>query len=388
MPIVFVHGVNNRNGGDYSENEATRNGFLREIVAPALGLNPQEVYLDSPYWGDHGAKFAWDMRVLPLASTQVERFGAEDFTANLGFTPGIDAKGEAYASLSDLARKNFGEAVEVLFASAMADIKDESEAREVAILYCLAEAYVAKNPTPDWVAGTDDTAFADLLHYKIKGAQAPGVQSMGAGGLLDRLKEGMSRLGHAIPDAGSDLLLRATRKGLNANVTRFAGDGFVYFANRTKPDGSPGPIIEIVLAALRQAKEKVTQKDPHLIIIAHSFGGEITYDILTHFAPDLKVDYLVTVGSQVGLFEEMKLLCISKQDLPPDPPTGKVLKPTNIVKWLNVFDTNDPFSYLVEPIFADTHDYLYDTGYEVTQAHGGYFLRPSFYTRLADRLRR
>jgi hypothetical protein len=37
MPIVFVHGVNNRDGEAYRENEAGRNGFLREVVAPALG---------------------------------------------------------------------------------------------------------------------------------------------------------------------------------------------------------------------------------------------------------------------------------------------------------------------------------------------------------------
>lgn len=122
------------------------------------------------------------------------------------------------------------------------------------------------------------------------------------------------------------------------------------------------------------------------MIIAHSFGGEIVYDILTRFAPDLEVDALITVGSQVALFEEMKLYLASSETIPINPPTGKVPKPTNLKRWLNVFDTNDILSYRVEPVFTGVQDYLYDTGYSTLQAHGGYFLRPSFYTRLAARL--
>ena len=38
MPIVFVHGVNNRDGEAYRENEQARDAFLKEIVAPTLGV--------------------------------------------------------------------------------------------------------------------------------------------------------------------------------------------------------------------------------------------------------------------------------------------------------------------------------------------------------------
>jgi hypothetical protein len=44
-------------------------------------------------------------------------------------------------------------------------------------------------------------------------------------------------------------------------------------------------------------------------------------------------------------------------------------------------------SYRVAPIFEHALDFSYDTGYSALQAHGGYFLRPSFYTRLAARLK-
>jgi pimeloyl-ACP methyl ester carboxylesterase len=168
-------------------------------------------------------------------------------------------------------------------------------------------------------------------------------------------------------------------------VTRFAGDAFVYLNKRGTP-GSPGPIVEIVLTAIRGAMAAKTEQDAKLVIIAHSFGGEIVYDILTRFAPDLEVDVLITVGSQVGLFEEMKLYLASSSFIPNDPPAGKVPKPTNLKRWLNVFDSNDVLSYRAAPVFAEVSDYHYDTGYSTLQAHGGYFQRPSFYTRLAARL--
>ena len=61
MPIVDVHGVNNRAGDEYRDNEFGRNEFLREIVAPSLGLSPKDVSIENPYWGDDGVQFSWGM---------------------------------------------------------------------------------------------------------------------------------------------------------------------------------------------------------------------------------------------------------------------------------------------------------------------------------------
>ena len=126
--------------------------------------------------------------------------------------------------------------------------------------------------------------------------------------------------------------------------------------------------------------------DDQLIVIAHSFGGEIVYDIATYFDPDLSIDCLITVGSQVGLFEEMKLYVASRKDLPPDPRTGRLPRPLAIKCWLNVFDTNDVLSYRVGPVVHEVDDFYYDTGFSSLSAHGGYFMRPSFYTRVAAHL--
>ena len=141
-----------------------------------------------------------------------------------------------------------------------------------------------------------------------------------------------------------------------------------------------------MLSELHAASAAKTDGDDKLIVIAHSFGGEIVYDILTKFDPGLSIDVLITVGSQVGLFEEMKLYLASDDMYPDDAGHAKVPMPSNLKRWLNVFDPNDVLSFLAEPIFAGVQDFKYDTGFSTLQAHGGYFLRPSFYSRLAARL--
>ena len=139
------------------------------------------------------------------------------------------------------------------------------------------------------------------------------------------------------------------------------------------------------MEALRNAQAKKTEEDGKLIVICHSFGGEILYDILTHFDPTLQIDCFITVGSQVGLFEEMKLYIESKPSSNGPPPV-KIRPPACVKRWLNVFDLNDVLSYRVEPVFEGVSDFAYDTGYSTLGAHGGYFQRPSFYRRLAARL--
>lgn len=385
MPIVFVHGVNNRDGKDYSENESARNGFLQEIVGPALGLPPDKVQLYSPYWGGKGATFAWNMAVLPDPDATFETFGGGSEDAALGRVVSLvaESKLDGAISLVENAKKDLSGVVDVLYAAAMAGAASDEAARALARSYLLASAYAAKNPSPAWLDAAQDSNFVDLLENET---QLSVEESFGAGGIRDSLKEGFSRLLNALPDVGSALTGRLGRKQLNAALTRFAGDAFIYLARRGHKD-EPGEIVRIVRDALRQAVANKNADDDKLIVIAHSFGGEIVYDILTHFEPELEVDCLVTVGSQVGLFEEMKLYVESKPDVPPNPPKEKVVRPAKLKRWLNVFDLNDVLSFRVEPVFTDTSDFAYDTGYSSLSAHGGYFLRPSFYKRLADRLK-
>lgn len=382
MPIVFVHGVAHRESADTPAGDAGRNAFLREIVAPALGLPPGELSLSSPYWGGHAAAFAWNMAVLPEAAASHESFGAGDEA--LARTIDLVAESQMQGSVVGNAKRDFAGTVDVLYAAALAGATDEGEARELAASYLAASAYAAANPHPAWLDSASDENFADLLSAKVKASAAGAGESFG-GGLLDSLKEGLSRFAGALPDAATALAGKLARKKLNATVTRFAGDAFVYLAKRGTPE-HPGKIVEVVRDALRAAAAQKTGADDKLVVIAHSFGGEIVYDILTHFDTDLEVDCLVTVGSQVGLFEELKLYLASDAAVGAESAPAKVARPLKLKRWLNVYDSNDVLSYRVAPVFADADDFHYDTGYSTLQAHGGYFQRPSFYKRLAARL--
>jgi hypothetical protein len=382
MPIIFVHGVNNRDGKAYRENELGRDGFLREIVGPALGLNPNMLRVFSPYWGEYGVQFAWNMAVLPNPDETFESFGGDAESNALGRVAGLLAESQASGDIVADAQRDLAAAVDLLYASAMAGSKSEEEARDLARSYLRSADYAQAHPKPAWVNAATPDNFADQLNYA---ADASHEESFGAGGILDSLKEGLSRLVNAAPNAATEVAGRLLRKKLNATVTRFAGDAFVYLEHRGTRE-APGLIVTTVLDALRKAQGALTDEDSKLVVIAHSFGGEIMYDILTHFDPSIRVDCLLTVGSQVGLFEEMKLYLSSHPKLPPDPPKDRLQRPSSVSRWLNVFDTNDVLSYRIEPVFANVQDFHYDTGYSSLSAHGGYFARPSFYRRIAARL--
>jgi hypothetical protein len=388
--------VNNRDGDEYRESEDIRNGFLREIVAPALGLKPEALTFYSPYWGEHGAQFAWDMAVLPSPENRFETFAgvskdSPEYKPLGRVNTLICGSPESFSGNVVVdARKDFPAVVDLIYASALAGAKTEKEARDLALSYKLAADYAEAKNKPDWLE-RETTTEGNFLGSLVTEASAKPVQSFGGRRILDALNEGLSRLKTAIPAKTTAAAGKLWRKDLNTTVSRFAGDAFTYLAQRAHEKEEingvkvPGPIVSTVLNALRDAdsqRNKGLDGDDKLIVIAHSFGGEIMYDILTYYWNDLTVDCLVTVGSQVGLFEEMKLYHRSQAM----PPPGQLPCPTNVKRWHNVFDFNDIFSYCLAPVIDGVKDYSYDTGYSTLSAHGGYFLRPSFYRRLAMHL--
>jgi len=137
-----------------------------------------------------------------------------------------------------------------------------------------------------------------------------------------------------------------------------------------------------VLDAIRTVQDD--RPGEALVVVTHSMGGNVLYDLLTDFAPDLELDAWVSVGGQVGQFEEMKLFRRSDPDLgAPHKVSG--LAP-RVGTWLNVYDPADALSFRAEPIFADARDALFKTGASVFKAHGDYFKRPRFYRLVREHL--
>ena len=399
MPIVFVHGVNNRREDvDYDEREARTRGFLKEILAPRLGLDPRKVSIYFPYWGGNGVKFRWGQASLPNGSEAVETLrlhplgpGSGDVELWVGETR--FRYGPGAVNLGQVSRtKGFEEAVDLVWDTASAVAPKVAGCADVIEGYAASLAYLKSNPAPLWAMQatplTNDAFVQKLLQEIVPFRTAkPGDarETLSLSDWFQSLNETLSRLGSAPSDTATALLVGLARKSTHEKASRFLGDIFVYLTNRGTAL-EPGAIVKVVLADLEAAHAAKKPGDEKLVVVGHSLGGVILYDIATYFKPDLMLDVFASVGSQVALFEEMSLYRASRDNLPPTPPADKLAKPAAMGKWLNVFDSNDVFSFLAETVFSGPTDYRFDTGYGLLQAHGGYFARPSFYKRLAVRL--
>jgi alpha-beta hydrolase superfamily lysophospholipase len=145
----------------------------------------------------------------------------------------------------------------------------------------------------------------------------------------------------------------------------------------------------IILDLIKAAKVERASREP-LVVVGHSLGGVLLYDILTdrdcldrleREAPGFKIDAWLTVGSQPGFFADLGLY--------PDKPknaAGQLSKPACVNNCLNVYDFTDVFSFLCKPFFEGVDDFGYDTAVDLIHAHSAYFKRPSFYKRLELRL--
>jgi len=159
----------------------------------------------------------------------------------------------------------------------------------------------------------------------------------------------------------------------------FLGDVLKYLADRGSRE-NPGKIPSAISASLEAAINARCTADPYVIVLAHSLGGLIVYETLTHFCPELSCDVLVTVGSQVSWFRALHLT-LEQRDLRTP---GAV--PANIGAWINVIDENDLLGFPIGRAFNGSSDFYFETGAAVINSHSAYFSRPSFYARLGRRL--
>lgn len=392
MPFVFVHGVNNRKDADYDREEKIRAAFLTEIVAPVVGIDPTHQVF-APYWGGDGVSFWRDLAVIPKGS-EVETFGnnENELPPSLGIAVAEGAVNTG-DTLDALARRRPDVAINLLFDALIQEAESDADIHAVAKAYQLAQDRLG-NTTEPWLAQATKDDVLDQIFDVVSPPKAVGKdETYGGAGFWSMLEEGAKRLKLLGPDQLSHAIVGPSRRPLTRKIATFIGDAFQYLAERG--DGTtPGPITSKVLQSLREASDLARVTKEPLVVISHSFGGEIVYDILTHYAEglDLEIDTWVTVGSQVGLFEEMSLLWTSpgrsdRKGIPQE----AIASPKRAKRWLNIVDTNDVLGFLVLPTFTaavpDTvHDFKYNTGYPVTGAHSGYFKWPSFYKRLAQRI--
>jgi hypothetical protein len=236
-------------------------------------------------------------------------------------------------------------------------------------------------------------------------APAEGLETLGVG---DLLSTGKKRIANVINEArtlahrvsqgttrgASLVVLKAKRDSLTVTAGIFLGDIFEYLRRGQGGPDHLGPIAQRVAEKLLAASQSARQLGEPLVVVGHSFGGIIAYDLFTspYIAAadfkDFKVDLWVTVGSQVGMFAEIRAYVGSPDGVPTDQ-TPTLGKPGRVHRWLNFYDAADVFSYLAEPVFGKdaVSDIEVNEGANLKNAHGAYFCEPTFYRRIADELR-
>ena len=377
--------------------------MFRRFLLPAFAVDPASARILSPLWGCYGAELRWDHASLP--SKALESLGDDEDDQLSGMAAAMTPDGILTESiLATVAQRSMANALDLLYASAAPGCHSDQvvDAIDVAarlVAYCrsreLGQPLATELERNPWLGKvSNDGEFVDFLleaaaswdlgpdGNPVLHPAGPAVESMGAvGKARDLLIGGARRLKRLAVNSAGPPLVDGARHIASARASLFLGDVFAYLAHRGTPQ-KPGAIISTITAALESAVAD-SGTEP-VLVVAHSMGGNIVYDLLSSFRPDIAVDILVTVGSQVGLFEEMKLFRSSRPDVP-GPGLAQVPALGNVSHWVNVVDRSDFLGYRAGSVFEGAADYQYATG--AIGAHGAYFDQPYFHARLARRVR-
>jgi hypothetical protein len=377
MPLVFVHGVATRQTPKYQAWIVQRDALFKRL---AMGA---DTAVFDPDWGSGAVRFAkggW----VPTKGA------AEPYS--IGSAP-LAVQGPSAAAIA--APHDLEQAVDLALASLFVQraASGAAPSDEELRVFEAAVRYLEGAADPSAFAPTEtDAQFARSLESELKPLlpAAPG-EAMTVSNVFSRIGEAIKMVTDPLRNAGSDAVLKLIRKPLSDQVALFLGDIFVYLRWR-ETDGAAGtynrifePIIDDLGAA--NAARTAGQK---LVIVGHSLGAVILYDLLTDpramteietaSGKPLVVDALVTVGAQPGLFADMGLY---DGQVAAD---GRLAKPDRVQRWMNVYDYTDVLSFRTEPFFSGVKDYEFDNVAGALEAHSAYFQRPGFYKRLRARL--
>jgi hypothetical protein len=307
-PLVFVHGVATRRNPGYERGVAARNAMFRRYLYPVLHWDD---HLDpfTAYWGGDAAEFRWHHASLP--EEDVEAFGAAESVEDMLL---VEISGgeavDADAPLSSLARRSVEDAVDLIGASTAQEVGDAEVAQALAAL-----AHRASHRMPEFESdpaltqADDDQEWISALAVRLAEAapesadDADQVEAFGGGAIWDRLSEAVIRVRGAAGRLGGRAAANLLRADIHRQAALFLGDVFCYLDRRGDRD-HPGPIVDQVIQTL----ESAIDAGPPLVVVAHSMGGGIVYDVLSYYRPDIRVEMLVSFPGQ-GVGVQVYLSC-------------------------------------------------------------------------------
>jgi hypothetical protein len=390
MPLVFVHGVATRQTPAYTAQAHQRDTLFKELVLPG------GAQIFDPDWGSTAVKFNPALPWLPKPGA------AEPFSVGIG-VGGDSGLGRIAAKQPDVAVDAAFQAGLVQLAAEAAASGDPTRAisEEQTAAFKAAVRYLEQDAkeidkdvfNPD---GSDVEFLSAVAEELTPHAEptAAAVEPMSlAGDALKWVGRGLQSLLDPVANVSSDAVLRVIRRPASEQVALFLGDIFVYLRWRDTPGctGTGKRIFEPIIRDLIAASKLRSKTDP-LILVCHSLGAVVLYDLLTDRAAtsemaqqighDLIIDAWITVGAQPGLFADMGLFTNSSST------PGELLpRPPPVRTWMNVYDYTDVLSFSCEPIFKDVTDFEFDNVTSLVSAHSAYFQRPSFYSRMRSRLK-
>jgi hypothetical protein len=444
VPLVFVHGVNTRSTDpDYVRGVAARRTMFEEIVVPGIVQKgfPAFRVADDIYWGDLGVAFGWNLRAVP-STKLIASLGVDGkTTGNLDLlqlvedtrstTPaGVQTLGGA-SPIAVVAEKNPAGLVRSIFAmeserfaarelqppsDKQSDSDNEkmmAQGEQLGLLLIAVDQLASELEKPEnsgLIRGTSDAMVLEKIEKEVTDryqklaqprldAAASDVQHLGGSNpiswTLGHLKSTLKTAKDAVTGAAAEIgrgvslvALKAERDTLSQKGLRFLGDVFVYLHHGRTASPSIYERVKKGVLSLNGRTNAAGIREPY-IIVTHSFGSEILYDLIISKAlDDVTFDLWVTVGAQTSLFAEMSLFADMPLPLPHDTSTYELGRPDNVKKWLNVYDAADVLSYLHEPVFGEAavKDVQVRAKANLTNAHGHYFVDPGFYELVAAEL--
>lgn len=208
--------------------------------------------------------------------------------------------------------------------------------------------------------------------------------------VADKLKGDATRVIKKIKESTVDKATRAAslaalqwqRTDKSRSALLFFGDVFEYLRRGWSKDVQES-ITDRLAGHIKDAYAESKKRKEPFVLVTHSFGSMILFDILTSykFDEEIKVDLWAMAGAQVSLFAEMRLFGNSS----PIPGAVKPFlpKPKPVNRWVNFYDQADIFSYLAQPVFGEqVEDIEFKKNANIKTAHGDYFAQPAFYERL------
>lgn len=369
--LVFVHGVATRDTPEYQAAIKNRDSLFRDL------LFGNDLKIHSPMWGQF---------VPPIRHEVFETDkGVRTYSLNIGTTSGLGgglmgggaaAAGDPDISIGAIGKQDPVAALDAICSQIADRAANEKRPLKPEELHAfkIATNLIANDKA---AAAFADDASPKAIADKLKeGAPATfGIGSM--------ISDAISAVTDRVRNAASTLGFGAVRGSLSPSIGLFIGDVLVYLKEGDRRE----KIRDEVGKALKNAHAEAKSGKGPLVAVGHSMGGVILVDMLADpeaagLPADIKIDALLTVGSQPGFFAALDTLTSS-------PPAGSPRRrPDCVSNWFNVFDPIDPLAFRTDIVFESATDVAFNSFTGITEAHSKYFQRAQFYARTRVRLQK